>query len=517
MVEILSNPTEGIQADISVGRTLAQAMQYFSIKVLGSNEEYPIENFPVFSALRGDPAAADDIEAVLGERRVPLEVWASPVRDADGEVVSAVVAMQDITERKRADAELAVYRKSLETLVQSRTEELIAFNMWLTAINRIRQTVSGTNDLQQAYETLSETVLQILEARLVFILCWDDQHEWPETLSCSLQDGWNLDLLDKLKSSFEIDSPLRREIEQGETLQLSIDRATSMSLPIQECFREDGFQVLLLAPMSIQQSIGGVLGVAWPVSVKEIIPMQFTLVEKMALDLADLAQDADLRDQALALAAANERNRLARDLHDSVTQMLFSANLVAEVLPQIWRRDPGQGLNRLEKLQRLTRGALAEMRTMLLELRPSALIDTPLSNLLAQLTEAIASRSGLPFQLFIERIPPLPENVHTAFYRVAQEALNNVVKHAQAKLITVSLIATPLPADLTAGERHEVRLVVRDDGVGFSSDKSRPDRLGISIMRERAAAIHANLSLESQPGYGTQLTMIWCGETEKIP
>ena len=134
----------------------------------------------------------------------------------------------------------------------------------------------------------------------------------------------------------------------------------------------------------------------------------------------------------LALVALDERNRLARDLHDSVTQVLFTATLLTEVMPQIWRRDPEQGFQTLDKLRRLTRGALAEMRTMLIELRPSAVINTPLSELLAQLTEAITSRSGVPFQLFIEQIPILPDEVQMNFYRIAQEALNNVVKHAQA-------------------------------------------------------------------------------------
>ena len=83
------------------------------------------------------------------------------------------------------------------------------------------------------------------------------------------------------------------------------------------------------------------------------------------------------------------------------------------------------------------------MRTMLLELRPSAVINTPLGELLAQLTEAITSRTGLPFQLFIEQIPTLPEDVHTSFYRIAQEGLNNVVKHAEASLVTVEFERQP--------------------------------------------------------------------------
>ncbi len=102
------------------------------------------------------------------------------------------------------------------------------------------------------------------------------------------------------------------------------------------------------------------------------------------------------------------------------------------------------------------------------------------------------------------------------YYRIAQEALNNVVKHAQARLVTVSLSATPLTTDPVAGVGQEVKLVIKDDGVGFSSGKRQSDHLGISIMRERAAAVQASLSVESQPGYGTQVTLIWGSETGSI-
>jgi len=209
------------------------------------------------------------------------------------------------------------------------------------------------------------------------------------------------------------------------------------------------------------------------------------------------------------LVAAEERNRLARDLHDSVTQVLFSASLVAEVLPQIWQRDPGMAQHSLEELRRLTRGALAEMRTMLLELRPSAVIKTPLDQLLAQLTEAVTSRTGLPFQLFIEHIPSLPDEVHTSFYRVAQEGLNNVVKHAQANLVTVSLSATPASSETAEVWKGEVKLVIKDDGRGFSLQNDHTEHMGLSIIRERAASINAVVSIDSQLGHGTKLTLGW--------
>jgi signal transduction histidine kinase len=97
---------------------------------------------------------------------------------------------------------------------------------------------------------------------------------------------------------------------------------------------------------------------------------EIALLEKICLDITQVREKARLAEQNRILIATDERNRLARDLHDSVTQMLFAASLVAEVLPQIWRREPERALSSLEELRQLTRGALAEMRTMLLSCGP---------------------------------------------------------------------------------------------------------------------------------------------------
>jgi hypothetical protein len=96
--------------DLSLRRSITQALEYFNFRLAGSDQKYPLESLPIYSALQGEPASADDIEADLGDRRVTLEIWASPVRDEAGNVESAVVAFQDITRRKQADAELAEYR-----------------------------------------------------------------------------------------------------------------------------------------------------------------------------------------------------------------------------------------------------------------------------------------------------------------------------------------------------------------------------------------------------------------------
>ena len=198
-------------------------------------------------------------------------------------------------------------------------------------------------------------------------------------------------------------------------------------------------------------------------------------------------------------AVAAERSRLARDLHDAVTQTLFSASLIAEVLPRLWDRAPDEGQRRLEELRQLTRGALAEMRTLLLELRPSRLTETALGDLLRQLTEAVSGRARVPITLKVEGQCRLPADVQVSLYRTAQEALNNIAKHAQASQATVSLYC----------RSDQVELIITDDGRGFTQKGVRPENLGLSIMHERAEAIGAKLKIDSQAEQGTRVVVVW--------
>ena len=208
-------------------------------------------------------------------------------------------------------------------------------------------------------------------------------------------------------------------------------------------------------------------------------------------------------EQALAEKAAqeailSERTRLARDLHDAVTQTLFSASLIAEVLPDIWEINPDAGKMRLEELRQMTRGALAEMRTLLVELRPNSLVQIPLPDLLRQLCESLIGRARLPIQFSAEGQAKIPADVQIALYRITQEALNNIVKHAKATHVIVTLQLS-----------ESVRLAIIDNGSGFDVDTISPDHLGLRIMCERAESIGARCHVYSQPGEGTQISVTW--------
>ncbi|MDD4859463.1 MAG: PAS domain S-box protein [Dehalococcoidales bacterium] len=198
-------------------------------------------------------------------------------------------------------------------------------------------------------------------------------------------------------------------------------------------------------------------------------------------------------------ATAEERNRLARDLHDAVSQTLFSASLIAEVLPRIWERHPDEGRKRLEEVRQLTRGALAEMRTLLLELRPAALVEAELGDLLHQLGESITGRSRVPVAVTVEGKCALPAEAKIALYRIAQEALNNVAKHAGASQAKVNLQCQP----------GSIVLRISDNGKGFDMKTRSPDSFGLGIIQERAGEISASLAIESSIGHGTEVMVTY--------
>ncbi len=224
----------------------------------------------------------------------------------------------------------------------------------------------------------------------------------------------------------------------------------------------------------------------------------------IAIDNAQLYQEAQ------HLAVIEERSRLARELHDAVTQTLFSASLIAEAVPSAWGNNPKQGMELLHELRSLNRGALAEMRTLLLELRPASLLETRLEELLRQLGEAASGREGIPVDVIIEGEISLPPEVHVAMYRIAQEAVNNVVKHARASQVVIRLCSTSANQVETHSENNpSVMLSIMDDGRGFDIAKTPPHRLGLEIMQERAQDIGAKLVVDSHPGKGTQVMVLW--------
>jgi signal transduction histidine kinase len=219
------------------------------------------------------------------------------------------------------------------------------------------------------------------------------------------------------------------------------------------------------------------------------------LIEMLAAHAAVAIENARLFERSRELSVIEERNRLARDLHDSVTQTLFSVALNAEAAVTLLDRDAGKARAQLEKVRDLSREALAEMRSLIFELRPAELEADGLVATLRKHVDVLQRVRRIEITLDVHGERRLAPDVEQGLFRIAQEALNNALKHAQARRIE-------LLVELEAGSAC---LSVRDDGAGFDpgSPGTRSKRLGLTSMRERAEALDGVLSIDSAPGAGT--------------
>ena len=267
----------------------------------------------------------------------------------------------------------------------------------------------------------------------------------------------------------------------------------------------EGMQSWMWVPLAVKGRIIGSVGVGH-VQLNYFTAHHADLALSAANQAAITMINAELYGHAQTLAVLEERQRLARNLHDAVNQSLFSAGLIAEVLPRLWDQDQDDARRSLEDLRRLTRGAMAEMRALLAELRPSTLTDADLGDLLRLLGNAFTGRTNIPAKVTVVGEGALPANLQVAVYRVCQEALNNVAKHAVASRVEIYL----------KYENTAIELSIRDDGHGFDPEQTISGHYGLSMMRERAEAVGALLSISSQPGQGTELTVRWTKTPKEV-
>jgi len=252
-------------------------------------------------------------------------------------------------------------------------------------------------------------------------------------------------------------------------------------------------------PLAVKGRIIGGVGVAHEKR-NFFTPHHADLALSVANQAAITMVNAELYKDAQKLGVLEERQNLARNLHDAINQSLFSAGLIAEVLPRLWEREPEEARRSLEDLRRLTRGALAEMRSLLVELRPSAITDTELRDLLQLLGNAFTGRTNIPIVVTVKGDGILPAETLVVLYRICQETLNNIAKHAKASQVKIEV----------QQESGIFELHIWDNGRGFNPvDQPPPGHYGLSMMRERAETVGATLIVTSQAGKGTEIAIRW--------
>jgi PAS domain S-box-containing protein len=412
----------------------------------------------------------------------------STVRGLDGKLAYIVVMVEDIDEQKRVQAELSESEQHFRSVFENSAIgiSLIGPNRIPIAVNKALIGMTGYS----ADELMQKT---------------GREFSFPEDVEIGDKEFW--DVVEGRRNTYQVE---KRYVKKDRNVYWA-------RLTVAGVYDPQGkllYMVAMTEDITVQKETASKLAL----QEAEYLQSLELRVEERTRELSEanlrLVNEIEQRQRAeeeLAHKAAEEailaeRTRLARDLHDAVTQTLFSASLIAEVLPELWEMNPEEARKSNEELRQLTRGALAEMRTLLLELRPSALTQARFPDLIKQLSEAVIGRARLPVKLSVEGEYELPPDVKVAFYRIAQESLNNIVKYSRARHVVINI-------DLDCCDVH---FEIRDDGRGFDQSQIKPTSLGMRIMHERAEAVHAHLDITSVPGKGTMVKVDW-NEDQAIP
>ncbi len=435
----------------------------------------------------------------------PVEIGLSYLETREGRL--AIAFITDITERRRLQGALEHHAAQLEQRVQERTYEIGRRREVAEGLREILTVLNSNRPLAEILAYIVALASRLLETDAVALYRLE-----PDSGLLTIEATRGLPADYVARETIPIgQGAVGRAVRERQPVTISDVRA----LLVEEGAAQDSeglrslldelgsqYHALLAVPLIVKGEVYGTI-VLYYRAPRTLDEEEIGLAVAFADQAALAIENARLRAQVEQTAVAAERTRLARDLHDAVTQTLFSASLIAEVLPQLWERQPEEGARRMEELRQLTRGALAEMRTLLYELRPAVLTQTGLAMLLRQLAEATTGRARVPISVTVEGEGALPAEVQVALYRIAQEALNNVAKHAAASQVSAQLRFAPVP-----GGRH-VTLTIHDDGRGFDPSRVAPQRLGLNIMQERADAVGATLAVRSAPGQGTEIQVSW--------
>ncbi|HSQ26010.1 MAG TPA: histidine kinase [Anaerolineales bacterium] len=461
----------------------------------------------------------------------------------------AFVSILDITMRKKAEFELANYRGHLEELVDARTTELVALqhdleqrvverteelaqvNIGLSSeiekgkrlqdevqryaveleqrvADRTRElsilydvtaVASNVFDLDELLSRLLDRSLSAMRRKAGIIQLLDGA---ANVLRTNTQQGVTTAVAGGIAEFFTGQDEIRSVFRGNSSLTIT-DLCHAIQMPPSVCTSEWKTYI----GVQIQDTRGELLGILSIFSDTDdaLSVEEMTLLVSIADHIGLAVENVRLRRQAEETAVLEDRQRLARELHDSVNQSLFSASVIAESLPRLWQRDPSLVQQNLGDLHRLIRGAMAEMRILLLELRPVSMADAVLADLLQHLVNGLKGRTQMEIDLLIEGQCEIPIQIKKNLFRIAQEALNNIVKHSRASKVLLQLEQCS----------DDIRMRICDDGQGFELDAVEGGHLGLQIMHERAGNIGAGLEISSHFGAGTEILVVWPGKDKE--
>jgi PAS domain S-box-containing protein len=409
---------------------------------------------------------------------------AIPLRDLNQKVIGAIVVNQDITEQ------MLTYQV-LEKRVAERTRGM-------SALLEVSRNVASTLELKP----LLVLILQQLKMVVDYTNAGIVKLEGDDFVYIEHQGSIPRERMMQFRTPAYADTAFRRVFETRTPVVIGdlwagdpwVDQQQEQAGPeIMSQFSE--IHSWMGAPLFARDHMIGIL------RLDHIQPNFFTdehirLVTAFANQAAAAMENASLYEQAQELAGLEERQKLARELHDSVSQALYGIALGARTARALIERDPAKAFEPLDYCLSLAEAGLAEMRALIFELRPESLELEGLTAALSKQAAALRARHSLQVDVDLCEEPEVSLSTKEALYRITQEAFNNVVKHARASRVDLRLFK----------KRGRLILEVCDDGQSFDASGAHPGHLGLRSMRERIERAGGSLEIESAPGKGTRIT-----------
>lgn len=437
--------------------TPEQIVEVYQLYVAGTDRPYPTEQLMIKRALNGEQGSVDDIEIHQGNRIIPIESWGTPIFDESGNILYAIAAFQDITERKQAEKLLAEYNRTLEQQVAERTTALQA----------------NEAELRSVYEELrlQEQELRLIADALPVLISYVDANRCFQFINRTYQVWFNRSRDEILgnpvrqllgEAVYERVEPYINQVFAGQTVPLEAE------IPFPDDKR--CISATFIPDFDDNAQVRGFYS--------------------LMTDISD-------RKRAEHTSILEERNRMAREIHDTLAQSFTGILLQVGAATQVLADDPEATQVHLEMIEELARAGLAGARRSVSALRPRLLeegnLESALHRIVAQMrattdTALICETQGIAYFLSTE--------VENNLLRIGQEALTNAIKYAYAGEIRVELVYN----------ETQCILRVKDDGRGFGVG-STPLNGGFGLlgMSERAERIGAQLMIQSQPGQGTEI------------
>ncbi len=504
--ELTSNARDGLQAMADYFRRGSYRLLEAYIERISS--ERANQGFDVSELVQGFIAVREAIMPVVW-REVNFERSAalSVASDLDELINWAVIRLSKI------------YANSLNALLARQVERLRTSEEQLTVQNQeleeqrreLERNIKGISALNQSAALLNSTldlrqVLDIILVALSSVVSYDSarimlfEEDNPESVRVVAAQG-----LPEPVTLGEIiplaSRPLLAELSNGPADFIIAELSADDSITGKDCW-------WLGLPLAVKDERIGLLTINRLIAAPNFEERDGRIVHTFANQASTAIMNARLYARSSAMASLEERNRLSRELHDSVAQSLFSMVLMAQVASTVLEQGGDMELahGKVATLQETASAALQEMRSLIFELRPARLEEVGLAVALKQHAAEVARRNGLEVNFCAEALPRLPADVEVALFRIAQEALANVVKHAHASRASLAIDA----------DDSQVILSIEDNGVGINKQRAAangnatgaatPSRtLGLTSMRERAALLGGSVSIGPRRPEGTRV------------